>query len=127
MQNKEKPRLAKKRKEYLDTKREWEEKIAQRNIEIAEWHAYHTMDSEFAYGPLYECPPKLMFVYLDESYVNRNHSLGYTWYDPDDEHGAAVFMATGSLIAPPPTSDTLTPPPSMYRKGRAPGDVNSDY
>ena len=108
MQNKEKPRLAKLRKEYLEKKLEWEAKITARDAEIAardaaeqvvvapevgSCHIGGTDENGQVY--LYPRPKKLMFVFLDESYVNRNHSLGYTWYDPDDEHGAAVFMASG--------------------------------
>jgi len=37
----------------------------------------------------------LVFVYLDESYVNRNHSLGMTWYHPDDDEGNAVALPRG--------------------------------
>ena len=37
----------------------------------------------------------LLFVYIDESYVHRNASLGYTWYDPEDEVKAAVTMKGG--------------------------------
>ena len=44
-------------------------------------------------GPLR--PRHLVFVFLDESYVNRNHSLGSTWYHPDDVEGAAVCMSSG--------------------------------
>ena len=40
-------------------------------------------------------PEQLMFLFLDESYVNRNHSLGSTWYHPDDIEGAAVCMSSG--------------------------------
>ena len=49
--------------------------------------------------------PNVVFVFLDESYVNRNHTKGHTWYHPEDEilnsvagpagKGERLIMLTG--------------------------------
>lgn len=36
-----------------------------------------------------------VFVYLDESYVNKNHRREYTWYHKDDEIGSGVGGPAG--------------------------------
>ena len=92
--NKEADKLATKREAYLKNKAEWQVKIDARKLAVAEW------DRVWATNPDWKemMPPRprfLRFVYLDESYVNKNHSLGHTWYDPNDEVGAAVFMKSG--------------------------------
>ena len=45
--------------------------------------------------PSGEKPRQLVLVYIDESYVHKNASLGYTWYDPEDDVKAAVTMKGG--------------------------------
>ncbi len=90
--NKEQKKLADKRENYLKEKAEWQVKIDARNLEIAEWDR---LSAEGGHMLLPPRPKYLRFVYLDESYVNKNHSLGYTWFDPTDEYGAAVFMKSG--------------------------------
>ena len=37
----------------------------------------------------------MAFVYLDESYVNKNHCLGRTWYHKDDPYGGAGVLPSG--------------------------------
>jgi len=90
--------LTAKRKGYLEKKAAWQLKIDQRNAELAVWDAQYPGWGTASYvGPLLPVvrPRKLVFVFIDESYVNRNHSLGYTWFDPADTNGAAVFMVSG--------------------------------
>ena len=38
---------------------------------------------------------RMVFMYLDESYVNKNHCMGQTWYHEDDEYGAAGNIPSG--------------------------------
>ena len=37
----------------------------------------------------------MAFVYLDESYVNKNHCLGQTWYHEEDLYGGAGVLPSG--------------------------------
>ena len=97
-QNKEQANLTAKKKAYLEKKAAWQTEIDQRNAELAVWDAQYPGWGTATYiGPLLPLvrPKQKLFVFIDESYVNRNHSLGFTWYDPDDTNGAAVFMASG--------------------------------
>jgi hypothetical protein len=108
MANKQSPRLARLRREYLLAKTKYDAEIEERDVAIALW------DSQVKAGnsPVGSRPNRLVYVYVDESYVNKNHSLGYTWYfyhrftiliayisadrfHPDDELGAAVVMSSG--------------------------------
>ena len=84
-------RLATARETYLKDKAAWQVLIDARELEVSEWD--RLPEAMKLFRPLR--PKFLRFVYLDESYVNKNHSLGYTWYDPNDEVGAAVFMKSG--------------------------------
>ena len=83
--------IAAKREAYLQSRVKLKREIAQRDALIREW------DREERLGPheLERRPNELLFVYLDESYVNRNHSLGFTWHHPDDDLGAAMNMPSG--------------------------------
>jgi hypothetical protein len=73
-------------------KAQWQKKIDQRKEDIVAFDAAYPPDF---IGPRPPRPKHLEFVFLDESYINKNHSLGRTWYDPDHEDGAAVFMKSG--------------------------------
>ena len=77
----------------MKDKATWQIAIDARKKEIAEY------DAKLASGELGSDPtprPRdLKFVFIDESYVNRNHSMGYTWFDKEHPVGPAVFMNSG--------------------------------
>ena len=86
--HKESPRVTELRRQYLRNRMEWDKRIEARLAE-----AEHLAEGdEVVEGPRQR---RLVYVYLDESYVNRNHSRGYTWYNEDDVTGAAVHAASG--------------------------------
>ena len=37
------------------------------------------------------------YLYLDESYVNRNHCRGETWFHPEDQYGCACNLPSGKV------------------------------
>jgi hypothetical protein len=80
-----------KRERYILERHRYKKLIEKRDALIAEWDTVQRM------GPheLEKRPKELLFVYLDESYVNRNHSLGFTWYHPDEDTASAVNQPAG--------------------------------
>ena len=78
--------VTRKRREFLATRKYYNFLILQNDREIKSW-----LDNK-CIGP---CIRRLMYVYTDESYVNKNHCIGYTWYHKDDEYGAAGNIPTG--------------------------------
>jgi len=77
----------------LKDKATWQIAIDARKKEIAEYDA-KPASGEHGSDPTPR-PRDLKFVFIDESYVNNNHSLGYTWYDEEHLVGPAVFMNSG--------------------------------
>lgn len=76
-------RVVRKRNIYLKRNRDIDEEIAQRDAELADPHFI---------GPKRR---RLVKVYIDESYVNVNHSLGYSWYHITDDLGNARNLPSG--------------------------------
>ena len=83
---KEGPRIRAKRRIYLMERELYDAKIAINKKKRRDWiNTRHC-------GPV---EPELIYIYLDESYVNRNHCLGNTWYHPDDKYGSAANIPSG--------------------------------
>jgi hypothetical protein len=78
--------VTKKRRIYLKKRMEYDNLIHLNKVQRAQWIQNKCI------GPI---PPELVYVYLDESYVNRNHSLGMTWWHPDDPTGSTGSIPTG--------------------------------
>lgn len=88
---KENEQNSRKRGIYLKRRAEWMHAIEERKREIAEWDR----EMEVGHHQIRPRPRELLFLYLNESYVNKNHSIGMTWYHEDDDIGSAVNMPSG--------------------------------
>ena len=90
--HKESERVTELRRRYLRNRMEWDTRMEGRRAALEE----ELKIFEEAGAPVEGARQRrLVYVYLDESYVNRNHSRGFTWYHVDDVTGAAVHAAAG--------------------------------
>jgi len=83
---KEGDKITKKRRIYLKKRVEYNAIIAENKAVRKEW-----IDNK-CIGPLFQ---EIIYMYLDKSYVNRNHSREFSWYHPDDPFGCAANIPTG--------------------------------
>jgi hypothetical protein len=81
----ESDRITKLRRQYL------QRRVLQ-DVEISERNSSMVIHSDGVEGPNQR---QLCYLYLDKSYVNRNHSRGETWYHPEDEYGCATNLPSG--------------------------------
>lgn len=79
----EDPRVVAKRNEYLCAMHAIDNEIAARSADI---------NNAALVGPRRR---QLIKVFVDESYANVNHSLGYSWYHKDDDLGNARNVPSG--------------------------------
>lgn len=81
----ESDRITALRREYLKSRLSHDAIIAKRRLGFVN-HA------EGIEGPNER---QICYLYLDESYVNRNHCRGETWYHPEDQYGCACNLPSG--------------------------------
>lgn len=81
----ESERITHLRRQYLQRRVLQDEEIRQRKMSMVD-------HSEGVEGPNQRI---LCYLYLDESYCNRNHTRGFTWYHPTDAYGSACNLPSG--------------------------------
>lgn len=81
-------RVLTRRNQYLRDREEWDKRIKERALLIERDQEYFSIPRR--HGPRRSSSRRLVYVYVDESYVHRFHSRGFSWFHPDDDECATV-------------------------------------
>lgn len=83
---KEGDRITAKRRLYLKARLKYNTIININKEKRNEWMSSNSI------GPIER---EIVYIYIDESYVNRNHCIGHTWYHEDDEVPGMCNLPSG--------------------------------